>query len=121
VINPPAGGSCDPTARDCFGPTGQQTVSFNALPGGTYNTLNGQNWFGIKLDDFIISSYLGYQLNGNKNGYKMPDLPTIIDGSGTQGDIIFQNQLQTPGLFSLTICTDPKSIAQNTMGMKNPC
>ncbi|KAF2102358.1 hypothetical protein NA57DRAFT_51937 [Rhizodiscina lignyota] len=121
VKNPPAGGSCDPTSRDCFGPTGSETVSFNSLPGGTFNNLNGNNWYGIKLDDFIISSYQGYQLNGNQNGYQMPDLTTYIDGQGTQGDIIFQNQLQTPGLFTITICTDADSAANNVKGGKAPC
>jgi len=55
VINPPAGGSCDPTSRDCFGPVGGETVSFNTLPGGTTGNLDGTNWAGVQLSDMVIS------------------------------------------------------------------
>lgn len=54
------------------------------------------------------SSFQGYQLNGNKNGYKI-DLKDIgstmlIDGAGTKGEFPFQNFLATPGVFNFPVC-----------------
>jgi hypothetical protein len=53
----------------------------------------------------IDSAYQGYQLNGNKNGYQMPYDSKMIDGSGSQGETIFQNGIRTPGFITgLPIC-----------------
>ncbi|KAJ5513232.1 hypothetical protein N7463_002784 [Penicillium fimorum] len=77
---------------------------FKPLPGGNHETLNGEAWGGVILEDIVQSSYQAYQLNGNKNGYEMPALSKIIDGAGTEGDFVFQNGIRTPGFFNLPIC-----------------
>ncbi|KAJ5189550.1 hypothetical protein N7472_008564 [Penicillium cf. griseofulvum] len=79
---------------------------FGALPGGNHETLNGEAWGGVILEDIVQSSYQAYQLNGNKNGYEMPALSKIIDGAGTEGDLVFENGIRTPGFFNLPICDD---------------
>lgn len=45
-------------------------------------------------------------LNGHKNGYVMPppDQATVLDGSGTTGDVVFQNGVRTPGVFTVPVC-----------------
>jgi hypothetical protein len=82
---------------------------FEPLPGGTSDSLSNGQWGNITLTDLVISSYQGYMVNGNKNGYQMPILPSDINGQGVAGDFIFQNNVQTPGLFNLPICTDVAS------------
>ncbi|KAH7124989.1 hypothetical protein B0J13DRAFT_455123 [Dactylonectria estremocensis] len=79
-----------------------------ALPGGEHNILNGENWGGLTLDDIVISSYEGYRLNGYKNGYTIPENSQIIDGTGSQGSLIMENGVRTPGFMSLPICTPGK-------------
>jgi hypothetical protein len=55
----------------------------------------------------VISSYHeGFQLNGNcKNGYKMPSFDRLQSKAVEVKAIyfIFQNDIRTPGLFSLPI------------------
>jgi hypothetical protein len=87
--------------RDYCGPPNYQLTE---LPGGTFNTLSGGKFGGIRLDDTVISSVSGWQLNGNKNGYQIPDASDILDGAGNTGDI-FQPGIQTAGFFSLPVCT----------------
>lgn len=87
-------------------------INFEALPGGTFDTLSGGKWGGVRLDDFVISAYNGYKLNGNKNGYQMPDQSKIVDGSGAEGDIIFAAGVQTPGFTKLPVC-DLKTVKDN--------
>lgn len=87
---------------------------FEALPGGNHQTLNGNDWGGVILEDMVQSSYQAYQLNGNANGYEMPALSKIIDGSGTEGDLVFENGIRTPGFFTLPICDDIEA-ASNTV------
>ena len=100
----------DPQANDCIAkecPVGApDAYQFQQLPGGTFNVLSGGKFGGVRLDDIVISSWQAYQLNGNKNGYQIPDESMVIDGQGTEGDLIFQNGIQTPGFISLPICTD---------------
>ncbi|KAJ5835885.1 hypothetical protein N7447_001911 [Penicillium robsamsonii] len=84
---------------------------FDTLPGGNHETLNGVAWGGVILEDIVQSSYQAYQLNGNKNGYEMPALSKIIDGAGTEGDLVFQNGIRTPGFFNLPICEGIQEIA----------
>ncbi|CAL5868266.1 uncharacterized protein PFLUO_LOCUS2490 [Penicillium psychrofluorescens] len=86
---------------------------FNGLPGGTHSTLDGTAYGGVILEDIVQSSYQAYQLNNNANGYKMPALSKVIDGQGTEGDVIFQNGILTPGFFNLPICDDIATAAQN--------
>ncbi|KAJ5613080.1 hypothetical protein N7510_006274 [Penicillium lagena] len=86
---------------------------FSGLPGGTHSTLDGTAYGGVILEDIVQSSYQAYQLNNNANGYKMPSLSKVIDGQGTEGDVIFQNGIRTPGFFNLPICDDIATAAQN--------
>jgi hypothetical protein len=88
--------------RDYCGPPNYQLTE---LPGGTFNTLSGGKFGGIRLDDTVISSVSGWQLNGNQNGYQIPDASDILDGVGNTGDI-FLAGIQTPGSFGLPVCTE---------------
>ncbi|KAH7136369.1 hypothetical protein EDB81DRAFT_78172 [Dactylonectria macrodidyma] len=76
----------------------------NPLPGGTYDNLHGEEWGGVTLDDIVISSWDGYKLNGNQNGYQMPDNSEAIDGNGNNGNIIFEAGVRTPGFSTMPIC-----------------
>ncbi|KAJ5167600.1 uncharacterized protein N7482_003194 [Penicillium canariense] len=91
------------------------TYSFTGLPGGTHSQLNGNSWGGVILEDMVQSSYDAYTLNGDQNGYVMPYVSSIIDGKGTEGDVVFQNGIRTPGFFSLPICDDVESAVRNTI------
>ena len=64
--------------------------------------MDGTQWGGITRDDLVISAVQGYVLNGNQNGYQMPD---VGDGSGETGDLYFENGIQTPGLTTIPVCT----------------
>jgi hypothetical protein len=86
---------------------------FIELPGGTHAVLDGIQFGRVTLEDIVNSSYMGYQLNGNKNGYQMPALSQNIDSLGTQGDLIFENGIQTPGFFNLPICTNIYNAIRN--------
>ncbi|KPM40529.1 hypothetical protein AK830_g6050 [Neonectria ditissima] len=79
-----------------------------ALPGGEHDVLNGADWGGLTLDDIVISSYEGYRLNDYKNGYSIPENSQIVDGTGSQGSLIMEMGIQTPGFMSLPICTPQK-------------
>jgi hypothetical protein len=92
-------------AKECP-PANNGNPPFEALPGGTFDVLSGGNFGGVTLDDIVISSYQGYQLNANQNGYQIPDLSKYTSGNGTEGDFIFQAGIQTPGFISLPICSD---------------
>ncbi|KPM42325.1 hypothetical protein AK830_g4226 [Neonectria ditissima] len=76
----------------------------NSLPGGTYDNLKDGAWGGVTLDDIVISSWDGYKLNGNKNGYQLPDNSQAIDGNGNNGNLIFEAGTRTPGFSSMQIC-----------------
>lgn len=76
---------------------------FSPLPGGTVDNLSGGQYSGVTLDDIVISSYDGFVINGNQNGYKMPNASKIIDNLGTEGDLILERGIRTPGFFSLPI------------------
>lgn len=77
--------------------------------------LNGQSWGGVILDDKVQSSYDAYALNGHQNGYVMPTVSSVVDSKGTEGDIVFQNGIRTPGFFNLPICDDIPSAVPNTI------
>ena len=79
---------------------------FIELPGGTNDVLDGTAFGGVTLSDIVISSYQGFQLNGYENGYQMPNLSRFVDGVGTEGDFVLENGIQTPGFFSIPICTN---------------
>jgi hypothetical protein len=57
-----------------------------------------------ETDIHASSSFQGYQLNGNKNGYEMPANTLAVDGLGNKGNLPFQNGIQTPGYFHIPIC-----------------
>jgi hypothetical protein len=42
---------------------------FEELPGGNIDDLDGTKFGGVTIDDLIISSYEGYQLNGHYNSF----------------------------------------------------
>ncbi|KUM57957.1 hypothetical protein ACN42_g9213 [Penicillium freii] len=92
--------------------------SFEALPGGNHQTLNGNDWGGVILEDIVQSSYQAYQLNGNANGYEMSALSKIIDESGTGGDLVFENGIRTPGFFTLPICDDIQAASNIVAGVQ---
>jgi hypothetical protein len=46
-----------------------ESSTFQALPGGTHDALDGNRFWGLRLDDIVNSSYMGYQLYGYSNGY----------------------------------------------------
>lgn len=75
---------------------------FQRLSGGTHDVLNGTHWGGITLDDIVISSYSGYLNNGNRNGYNI----TMDDSQGAVDQLMFARGVQTPGFFSLPVCTN---------------
>ncbi|KAL3418149.1 class III chitinase [Phlyctema vagabunda] len=58
----------------------------------------------VKKDDIVTSAVEGWKLNGNKNGYEMPENSKHIDGSGNLGGLIFENGIRTPGFFNFPIC-----------------
>ncbi|KAI9823906.1 MAG: hypothetical protein M1832_002224 [Thelocarpon impressellum] len=74
--------------------------------------LKGSAWGGVTLDDMVVSSYQGWQLNGGKNGYVVPETSKHIDGKGGQGDFIFQNDVRTPGIISIPMC-DVETVGRN--------
>ncbi|KAL9090903.1 MAG: hypothetical protein Q9165_005111 [Trypethelium subeluteriae] len=75
----------------------------HALPG--IGQLTPKNRFGdLTVANIVNSSLMGYQLNGNANGYQMPDNSMIVNGQGDLGDSIFQESHNTPGYFAVPIC-----------------
>ncbi|TLD33742.1 hypothetical protein PspLS_00225, partial [Pyricularia sp. CBS 133598] len=75
---------------------------FQALSGGTHDVLDGKHWGGVTLEDIVISSYTGYSTNGNQNGYNI----TMDDSQGAVDQLMFAKGVQTPGFFSLPVCTN---------------
>lgn len=72
-----------------------------------------------------LSSFVGYQLNNNANGYVMPANSRFIGMSQT-ADYPFQAGIRTPGFFSIPVC-DIKTVfdvtvtKQGNVGSKNRC
>jgi hypothetical protein len=79
---------------------------FISLPGGTNDVLDGNAYGGVTLQDIVSSSLQAYVNNGYKNGYTLPP-PTewVTQLGGTEGELISQNGITTPGFFSLPVCT----------------
>ena len=73
--------------------------------------MDGMQWGGVTRDDLVISAVQGYVLNGNKNGYQMPESSNIVSGSGETGDLYFENGIQTPGLTTIPVCTLDVAVA----------
>jgi hypothetical protein len=79
---------------------------FRALPGLT--ALNGTyEWGNLTFGELIVSSYGGYVLNGNANGYVLQnsaDGAYYTDGSGTKGTVPWTAGVETPGVFQVPMC-----------------
>ncbi|KZL64404.1 glucan endo-1,3-alpha-glucosidase agn1 [Colletotrichum tofieldiae] len=74
---------------------------FQPMSGGTHDVLDGKSWGGITLEDIVISSYSGYLNNGNRNGFNL----SLDDSGGAVDQLILAGGIQTPGFFSLPVCT----------------
>ncbi|KAK2052459.1 dUTPase [Colletotrichum caudatum] len=88
---------------------------FQALSGGTHDVLDGTHWGGITLEDMVISSYTGYLMNGNRNGYNI----TMDDSQGAVDQLMFARGVQTPGFFSLPVCTSLWNTLMQIAGSAN--
>ncbi|RFU30783.1 hypothetical protein B7463_g5550, partial [Scytalidium lignicola] len=82
------------------------THSPDYLPGGSTDTLTGDQsvFAGLSIDDFVVSAFQGFQLNGNQPGYQMPFPSYNIDGSGNQVSFPFTQGIRTPGLLNIPTC-----------------
>jgi hypothetical protein len=82
------------------------TTKFRALPGLT--ALNGTyEWGNLTFSELIVSSYGGYVLNDNANGYDLQnsaDGSYYTDGSGTKGTVPWTAGVETPGVFQVPMC-----------------
>ena len=102
-------------------------MPFTPLPGGTNSVLDGNSWGGVTLQDMVISAYQGYLANSQQNGYKMPPVSQMISDTESQGELIFQSGIDTPGYFSLNVCTNLYTtvsfivVGQNTSEPNFPC
>ena len=72
---------------------------FEALPGGTFDSMQNPYWANLSLDDLVISSFEGYMKNGMKNGYSSQ----MNDSYGDNG-LLFGDGVRTPGFTSLPLC-----------------
>lgn len=86
-----------------------------ALPGGDLTTLSNGNWGGITLEDIVVSTVTGYQANNNANGYKMPDVASLLkEGDTSDGDsLALTGSVRTPGFFGLPFCDSTKTFTDN--------
>jgi hypothetical protein len=84
----------------------EPSTMFRALPGLT--ALNGSyEWGNLSFSELIVSSYGGYVLNGNANGYSLQDSSDgsyYTDGSGTKGTVPWTAGVETPGVFQVPMC-----------------
>ncbi|KAL8834434.1 MAG: hypothetical protein Q9170_003756 [Blastenia crenularia] len=92
-------GAREPVARGGSGAC--DTPFVQLLPG--VDQLDGKQWGGVLVDDISISSFVGYQLNGNKNGYVMPENSKFTD-MNENADYPFQAGIRTPGFFGIPVC-----------------
>ncbi|KAI4598799.1 hypothetical protein KJ359_002691 [Pestalotiopsis sp. 9143b] len=64
--------------------------------------------WGLNKTDIIVSSNEGKKLNGGENGYVLKDASNgayFINGNGDQSSWVYENGVQTPGVFSYPICS----------------
>ncbi|MCJ1340922.1 hypothetical protein MMC09_006218 [Bachmanniomyces sp. S44760] len=98
-------------AHDCDRRPGSMTTSagcegalLQPLPGQQKLT-PGNPWGGVLTDDINISTWLGYVINGNQNGYIMPD-DSLFTNETENADFPFQAGIRTPGFFgNIPVCT----------------
>lgn len=82
---------CDPQGNSWFlltghwsddcatgGCVGGSDLAFQSMDGSDPDNLDGKKWGGITMKDMILSSYGGFQKNGNKNGYEMDTQSTDV-------------------------------------------
>ncbi|KAL8750132.1 MAG: hypothetical protein Q9199_007262, partial [Rusavskia elegans] len=89
----------EPVARGGSGLCNSPFVQL--LPGS--DQLDGKQWGGVLVDDITISSFVGYQLNGNKNGYVMPENSKFTD-MRENAEYPYQAGIRTPGFFGIPVC-----------------
>lgn len=99
-------------AHNCQNWDGFRSCLDNDWPGEAFRSLPGAEelvkgtFGGVHLNDMAISSFVGWQIIGKSNGYKIPPLSTQIGSAPTdQSQFVYRNGLQTPGLFSIPVCT----------------
>ncbi|KAI4246243.1 MAG: hypothetical protein L6R42_009966, partial [Xanthoria sp. 1 TBL-2021] len=92
-------GAKEPVARGGSGLCNTPFVQL--LPGS--DQLDGKKWGGVLVDDITISSFVGYQLNGNKNGYVMPENSKFTD-MRENAEYPYQAGIRTPGFFGIPVC-----------------
>lgn len=54
--------------------------------------------------DIILSAVSAYRINGNKNGYVMPELSMVRDDANSMGELYFEAGITTPGLVTIPVC-----------------
>ncbi|ETS84382.1 hypothetical protein PFICI_02407 [Pestalotiopsis fici W106-1] len=64
--------------------------------------------WGLNKTDIIVSSNEGKKLNGGENGYVLQDAGDgayFLNGAGDKSSWVYENGVQTPGVFSYPICS----------------
>ncbi|KAM0796585.1 hypothetical protein BDR22DRAFT_825040 [Usnea florida] len=89
--------------RDCTDQGGEaascsSNYLLGPLPG--VSTLDGTQWGGVKVEDFIAGAVAGYKANGNKNGWPVAD-PTNPDTLNN----IYDNGIQAAGVVQIPVCS----------------
>lgn len=92
--------SKEPVARGGSGTCNDPFVK--PLPGAS-QLIAGNPWGGVLTDDISISSFVGYQLNNNANGYVMPENSRYTD-ENQNAAYPYQAGIRTPGFFSIPVC-----------------
>ena len=87
-------------------------TSYNLFPTPSIPHANETPHITSRIYLNMNSALQAYKLNGNANGYQMPELTNVIDDQGQTGDIYFENGIQTPGLTTIPIC-DIETISSN--------
>lgn len=96
--------------------------SYEPLPGGTHDELDGTRWGGITLEDMVKSIKGGFDANGGKNGYEQPtDIP-----EGDPSEYFDNLSLSNPGFWTgIPYCTKDMNPTDNIMRYNNgdfyPC
>jgi hypothetical protein len=77
-------------------------LSLETLPGGTFENMQNPLWAGLTLDDFVISTWNAYKMNGMQNGYSLQQNGTN-DWSYNETGILFGDGVRTPGFAVLPL------------------
>jgi hypothetical protein len=79
---------------------------FRALPGITALNSTSTMWGGLTFGQLIESSYGGYVLNDNANGYDLQSNPKgeyYFGGNGNTSAVPFAAGVQTPGVLQVPV------------------